>query len=369
MLLCVGCDDTLAHGHGNPVPYPFPPNTRTVGGMRSPMQYIRGVRHPEGYHGRGRTKAYFEGWYIKLVSADLSQRWALIPGIFRGDSSAGSVDEAFIQVLDGVTGRSWYFPFAPDEFAADENRLAVTIGGNRFDQSGVMLDLPMISGSLWYSTPIDPYPVTLRRPGIMGWYGYLPFMECFHGIVSSGHELAGTLVIEDRLTEFTGGRGYIEKDWGTAFPESYVWLASNHLTDDGGAEIAGSLVASCAIIPGVGRTFRGSIVALKYPDRLSTWATWNGSRDDELTIDDSHVRWRMHGPDGTLSLRAERTRGGLLHAPLRSAMHRRVEETLDARIEFSHVGKDGTTIAAGTGECAGMEVFGDTARLTTMRQR
>ncbi len=336
--------------------------------MRSPMQYVRGVRHPEGYHGRGRKSGFFEGWYIKLVSPELSQRWALIPGIFRGDSSDGSADEAFIQVLDGVSGRSWYFPFAADEFEAAESRMAVTIGGNRFDQSGVMLDLPMISGSLWYSTPIAPYPVTLRRPGIMGWYGYLPIMECFHGIVSFGHGLAGTLDIEDHLVEFTGGRGYIEKDWGTAFPSSYVWLASNHLRDTAGAEIAGSLVASCAIIPGVGRTFRGSIVALKYPDHLATWATWNGSRDDELTIDDSHVRWRMHGPDGTLTMRAERTRGGLLHAPLRSAMHRRVEETLDATIEFEHVARDGTTVAAGIALCAGMEVFGDTARLMALRQ-
>ncbi len=274
--------------------------------MRSPMQYFRGVRHPEGYHGRGRIRAFFEGWYIKLASPDLSQRWALIPGIFRGDSTDGSVDEAFIQVLDGVSGRSWYFPFAPDEFAASEDRMAVTIGANRFDKSGVMLDLPMISGSLSYATPIDPYPVTLRRPGIMGWYGYLPIMECFHGIVSFGHDLAGTLVIEDKIVEFADGRGYIEKDWGTAFPSSYVWLASNHLRDAAGAEIAGSLVASCAIIPGVGRTFRGSIVALRYPDRLATWATWNGSRDDELTIDDSHVRWRIHGPDGTRVLAPRR---------------------------------------------------------------
>ena len=336
--------------------------------MRSPMQYLRGVRHPEGYHGRGRTKAFFEGWYIKLVSPDRSQRWAVIPGIFRGDGSAGSVDEAFIQVLDGLSGRSWYFPFAADEFSADEGRLAVTIGGNRFDQSGVMLDLPIISGSLWYATAIAPYPVTLRAPGIMGWYGYLPVMECFHGIVSFGHDLAGTLTIEDRLVEFTGGRGYIEKDWGTAFPSSYVWLASNHLSDASGVDIAGSLVASCAIIPGVGRTFRGSIVALKYPHSLATWATWNGSRDTEFMIDDAEVRWRMQGRDGTLTLHAKRTRGGLLHAPLRSAMHRRVEETLDAVVRFEHVAADGTTVAAGVAACAGLEVFGDTARLTSLRQ-
>jgi hypothetical protein len=68
-----------------------------------------------------------------------------------------------------------------------------------------------------------------------------------------------------------------------------------------------------------------------------------------------------------LELDAERVRGGLLHAPLRTAMHQRVEETIDARIAFRHLDHDGNTLLAGTADCAGLEVFGDTARLLAMR--
>jgi len=67
--------------------------------MRSLSSYITGVRHPEGFHGEGRTKNFFEGWYFKFVSQDQSQRWAVIPGIFRG-LGGESRDEAFVQVLD-----------------------------------------------------------------------------------------------------------------------------------------------------------------------------------------------------------------------------------------------------------------------------
>ncbi|HNP16267.1 MAG TPA: hypothetical protein PKI99_07385, partial [Terrimesophilobacter sp.] len=69
---------------------------------------------------------------------------------------------------------------------------------------------------------------------------------------------------------------------------------------------------------------------------------------------------------GVLDLTAERVRGGLLHAPLRTAMHQRVEETLDARIQFRHTDHHGRVLIEGVGECAGLEVFGDTERLLAL---
>ncbi len=328
--------------------------------MRTPVDYVRGVRHPEAYHGHGMTRGYFEGWYVKLVNADLAQRWAVIPGVFRGLADAdGDHDEAFVQVLDGLTGRSWYHRFEPEEFSAQTGRFAVTVGANRFDAHGVDLDLPQLRGSIRYSTPLTPWPVTLREPGIMGWYGLVPFMECFHGIVSFGHRLHGTLEVEGVATDFDGGKGYIEKDWGKAFPAGYVWMASNHIDSDEEA----SFIGSVAIIPWLGRPFRGYIAGLRHSGRLHRWTTYNRARERRLDIDDSHVRWSLAGKDGVLELEAERVRGGLLHAPLRTAMHQRVEETLDARITLRHRDNDGRTLLEGTARAAGLEVFGDTERL------
>ncbi|MCK7537696.1 MAG: tocopherol cyclase family protein [Marinilabiliales bacterium] len=31
-----------------------------------------------------------------------------------------------------------------------------------------------------------------------------------------------------KMADFSGGRGYIEKDWGHSFPSAYVWMQSNH---------------------------------------------------------------------------------------------------------------------------------------------
>ena len=331
--------------------------------MQSPVAFFRGVRHPEAFHGTGIRNNFFEGWYIKLATPDLSQRWAVLPGIFRGlktDAAAGtSRDEAFVQILDGSTGRSWFHTFNADEFVAATDRFDVRVGGNHFDATGVTLDLPQLKGRIDYATPMQPWPVTLASPGIMGWYGLVPFMECFHGVVSFGHGLTGTLKVEGKSQSFKGGRGYIEKDWGKAFPAGYVWMHSNHLTGDADA----SLVASVAIIPWVGRAFRGFIVGFRHHGKLHKWTTYNGSHEELLSITDSQVRWALHGPDGRLELTADRVRGGLLHAPLRTAMHQRVEETLDATIHFKHTDSEGKVLLEGTGKCAGMEVFGDLEEL------
>lgn len=329
--------------------------------MQSPLAFYRGVRHPEAFHGQGKTNNFFEGWYIKLVSADTKQRWAVIPGIFRGLKSDGenSVDQAFVQVLDGKTGRSWFHEFPIEAFKAETEEFRVSVGDNHFDSHGVTLNLPQLKGTIKYATPIDPWPVTLASPGIMGWFGLVPFMECFHGVVSFGHALQGTLEVEGSKTSFDAGRGYIEKDWGKAFPAGYVWMASNHIEDATDA----SLIASAAIIPWLRSSFRGFIIGFKHNGKLHRWSTYNGAKEAELVIDDSHVRWKIDGADGRLELRAERVRGGLLHAPLRTAMYQRVEETLDATIEIKHLDKAGAVLYEGKAVCAGLEVFGDIEKL------
>ncbi len=335
--------------------------------MTGPFAFVRGLRRPAAFHGAGETHGFFEGWYVKLVSAERDQRWAVIPGIFRGlDGGDGHRrDEAFVQVLDGTTGRSWYHVYPVGDFEASSEVFDVRVGGSHFSATGATLDLPQLSGRVDFTTELDPWPVTWRSPGIMGWYGLVPFMECYHGVVSFGHGLEGTIAVEGTPASFVGGRGYLEKDWGRAFPSGYVWLHSNHIDADASA----SLIASVALIPWVRSTFRGFIVGLVHHGRLHRWATYNRSVERLLSIDDSHVRWALDGPDGTLELSAERVRGGLLHAPLRTAMHQRVEETLDARIAIRHVDASGRVLLEGVGSCAGMEVFGDIDRLLATKGR
>lgn len=332
--------------------------------MRTLGQYVTGLRHPEGFHGQGRDSGFFEGWYIKLVSEDRTQRWAVIPGVFLGIGNSNA-RESFIQILDGATGRSWYHRFEVSEFSAAEDSFEVRIGNNHFSSTGVTLDLPQLKGRINFTSELDPWPVKISAPGIMGWFGAVPFMECFHGVVSLGHSLNGTLEIEGKSQSFDSGRGYIEKDWGKAFPSGYVWLHSNHIDTDPEA----SLIGSVAIIPWVGKPFRGFIVGLKHSGKLHRWTTYNSGKELELSITDEEISWALTSPDGRLELSAQRVRGGLLHAPIRTEMHQRVDETLDAVIQLRHTDVSGEVLLEGRGLVGAMEVHGDLTRLLALGKR
>ena len=332
--------------------------TRLASAPARLVDRVRTTMHPEGFHGRHERAGFFEGWYVKLVSADRKHRLAVIPGVFLGLEGG---DEAFVQVLDGRTGDSSYVRFDPDAFDARPDRFDVRVGPNRFSSSGVELDLPEVrlAGAVSFGQPLHPWPVTLRSPGIMGWYAWVPFMECYHGVVSFDHTLEGSLVHNGEPWDLTDGRGYLEKDWGRAFPAGYVWMQTNHFSRP-----RVSLSASVALIPWLRGEFRGFIVGLWVDGTLVRFTTHTGARTTDLRVDDAHVRWALRSRDGaTLQIEAERRRGGLLHAPIRTEMHRRVEETLDARVHVRLRDPSGRTVLDDTGECAGLEVHGDLDRL------
>ena len=145
--------------------------------------YVAGLLNPSGYHGGKRAKGHFEGWYVKMVSADREVRLAVIPGIFLAQDGDGP-HEAFVQVLDGATSKSWYVPYPVEEFEASAAGFEVRVGPNTFDASGVHLELPDVGlfGDIGFTSELDGWPVSWTSPGAMGPYAYVPFMECFHGV-------------------------------------------------------------------------------------------------------------------------------------------------------------------------------------------
>ncbi|MGB8020968.1 MAG: tocopherol cyclase family protein [Candidatus Nanopelagicales bacterium] len=336
--------------------------------MPGPLSVLR----PAGFHGsrqlrahargRRRRRSFFEGWYVKLVDADRGTRLAVIPGVFLSED--GSVAEAFVQVLDGSTGATAYHRFHLAEFRAERHRFDVRIGANRFDAAGMHLDLPGLRAEVRFG-PVVPWPVTLRSPGAMGWYAWVPTMECYHEVVSLDHDLIGWIDDGSGRRDLAGGRGYIEKDWGTAFPQGYVWMQTNHFGMPGA-----SLVASTALIPWRWSAFRGDLVALRVPGGpaagLHRFTSYTRARTVDLEVSDSGVRWALRSPQGErLELHATtwgRT-AGLLHAPVRIQMHQRVAETLDGTVEVRLLDTRGRTRFEGVGQCAGIEVHGSIDRL------
>ncbi len=323
--------------------------------MQHYLRRWRSIWNPDMYHGWGKQRRFFEGWYFKLVDPAGNYALAVIPGIAIG---ADGQQHAFIQVLDGKQCRAEYFRFSSADFRPSDRRFELQLGDNFFSGDRLRLALPGLKGELRLHHPY-PWPRMLGAPGIMGWYSFVPFMECYHGVVSMDHELEGTLEIAGRQVAFTGGKGYAEKDWGRSFPSSWIWMQSNHFDSDATA----SLMASVARIPWLNSHFIGYIVGFLLNGRLYRFATYTGAMM-KAGLAGKEVRLQFRDRRYRLVITARQGKGGQLHSPLSGEMTGKVNESMQGIIQVQ-LFEGNAMLFAGTGRHAGLEVAGPAGELLT----
>ena len=321
-------------------------------------RYLNGVLDPDRYHGFGKRGPFFEGWYFKLVNSTGDQRWTVIPGVYIGAKPEDS--HSFIQVMNGVNGKANYINFPFDQFRSDEKRFHTTVGRNEFSAKRIHLEIEndeiLIEGDLTFNG-LTPWPVTWLSPGIMGWFAWVPGMECYHGVVSLDHEIMGSLRINGQATDFSCGRGYIEKDWGKAMPKAWIWSQCNHFNKP-----HTSLTMSVAVIPWGPATFDGFIVGLLIDGTLHRFATYTGARIEKKTVSENNVTLIFRDRKKRVEIFARRIGGGQLKAPTVTQMDRRISETLSSEIDvILSVRENGTwhKVFEDSGRYAGLEVVGD----------
>lgn len=237
---------------------------------------------------------FFEGCYYKHQKGE--QTLCLIAGRTR--------EEKFIQVI--TRDFSSQIPFSE---------------GNCFSKKGVILDIHTeelnLTGKIRYEhlSPI--------RYDIMGPFRFFP-MECRHGIVSMRHELKGAVTLNGEKMDFTGGVGYIEKDSGTSFPKSYLWVQA---VDEYRPY---TVMVSVADIPFGGIHFRGCICVIQCGGREYRLATYLGVRVLVCTKDRLLLKQRSY----TLEVKIREGSGFSLRAPQQGQMKRTIRETAACPAEF-----------------------------------
>lgn len=307
---------------------------------------------PIAFQGSNRTRSYFEGWYFKLVVPDQNMAYALIPGISYDADGKG---EAFLQVLDGVAANSRYLPYPSEEFQGATDRLDVRIGPHHFSTDGVWVDIPDLRIDVRFRN-LHPWKKRWYAPGIMGPFGFLPRMQCYHGLVSYHHELSGTITVGEVAHDVAGGVGYAEKDWGSGFPRAWVWCQSNHFT---GATGPMSLMASVAHIPFGPTSFVGHLATFLYEGEVFLYTTWARSRVQCEFIEGnggSSVRLQFKNADSELVITGFPAPGGDLLSPVSGdGMAGKINESLQAELAVA-LWRKGQLAYEGVGSWAGLEV-------------
>lgn len=316
---------------------------------------IKKIWKPEIFQRHGKKRKYFEGWYYKLVDKDSRNILAVIPGISIDESSNSS--HSFIQIIMGKTCESHYVRFNLEEFQYSKNNFEIKIGENYFSPNKIMLnirdDAITLNGELRFEG-LTTWPVKCLSPGIMGWYAFVPQMECYHGVVSINHSIKGSLEVNNKKVDFSDGKGYIEKDWGSSFPKAWVWMQSNHFKDYGT-----SVIASIARIPWLTGEFTGFIIGILHNERLYRFATYTGARLEELSVNNNGVKVVVSNKKHVLELDAIKESGGELFSPNLGVMDGRISESLQSRINvrlYERSNRRKELILEDTGQNTGMEI-------------
>lgn len=314
------------------------------------IKRLQSLFSPEQYHGWGRNRRYFEGWYYKVVNADESKAFAFIPGVAMDEKGS---KQAFIQVLDGKRKTAEYIRFDSGDFKPVPGKFEIHVADNSFMMNKIKLNLPAIKGELSFENQV-PWPTSWRSPGIMGPYSFVPFMECYHGILSMDHSIAGSLKIHGENVDFAGGRGYMEKDWGKSFPSAYTWMQTNHFSNPGI-----SFKSSVAKIPWIGSSFVGFIAGVWLYDRLFQFTTYNSTKLRRCLIDHEKVELALENANYLLEIFARREEATELASPIQGLMDGKIEESMCSEISVQLTDKKANkVILDDTGRNAALEVAG-----------
>lgn len=268
---------------------------------------------------------YFEGWYFKCSTAD--QTIAVIVG-----QATGSQRSAFIQIFMTGSSKSYYIPYEQVAFIYREEPFYIQLEENIFTERYMKLKINyedlVIEGRIEFDT-LTKLPQKFWKKGLMGPFAFLPFMECYHDVLSMNHKLKGTMQINGITYNFKGGKGYIERDWGTSFPSSYIWMQCNHFKQG-----SLSFMLAIASIPFLGTTFTGFLCCLSIKGQARIFATYTGARIEQFNKDDKGIDIIIRQGKERIHVHTHNREGSLLKAPNKGAMKRTIYETLESKIEL-----------------------------------
>ncbi|MDF2675607.1 MAG: hypothetical protein K0R09_3879, partial [Clostridiales bacterium] len=156
--------------------------------------------------------------------------------------------------------------------------------------------------------------------------------------------------------DFTGGKVYIEKNWGKAFPYSYIWVQGNSFEKEQAA-------LSCSIghIPFPVKSFTGFLIGIHVKGEFYKFTTINNS---SLSVDCQEDRVILETHNKRYFLRVEAIYEGNtfidLLAPRDDNMVPIARETLQGKITVSlYDKKRDELLLSGSSSAAGIEFSGD----------
>lgn len=270
------------------------------------------------------NRCHFEGWYFKCSTQ--GHTLAIIVG-----RAKEKFEEAFIQVIKSGDSKSYYIPYDTKTFSYQEEPFSLRVGSSIFTEDYMYLNIQgsiSIKGIIYFDSFIKLSQKVWKK-GLMGPFGYLPLMECYHDVVSMRHALWGKLLINDYIVNFENGEGYIERDWGTSFPNSYLWMQCNHFNQS-----SLSIMLAIADIPFLACNFRGFLCVISIENETRIFATYTGAKIEKIINEEDGISVCIRQGKEVIQVKTSYDKGHMLKAPNKGAMRGTVYEVLDGKMQL-----------------------------------
>jgi len=270
--------------------------------------------------------AAFEGWFCKIDDDNNGLMFSIIWGY----STHKQTKHAFIQYQDNIKHDTTYISYPIEELKWKTDPFVLQIGKNQLSEEGMTLDFVMdsipVRGAFHFGN-FTPIKKSVLKPNIMGWLTYFP-NECNHSIISMKHEISGNLQIGNKSWKIWKACGFLEKDWGTGFPDEYVWVQAN---DWGNS----SVVFSYASVPMLGKHGKGFFLVLHHEGKEHRFTSIEGSKLSEFHVTKDSFFATIEKKGVRLELKARQRNPVSLVSPIQGEMKSYIKESLEGTLELT----------------------------------
>lgn len=300
------------------------------------------------------SKNRFENWYFKLVDIRKENTLGILIGIHKTQRE----DEAFVQVIGNGISENICINYPLESVKSKETE--IQIGDNLLGLQQITLNIQKegfkLRGELILSNH-KQLKQSLWLPGLMGPYKYLPFLESYHEVVSLQHTLMGSLWLNERQIIFNEGKGYIERDWGRAFPNVWLWAQCNHFKRQ---DVA--LMIGVARLPIFFNYYTCFAIPIYYKGQVEIFSNYNGGHLAKLYRYKGYVHLIVTQKNKILDIKIYGSDEVSCVTSRSSHMIRDVYACDTAKIELL-ITENGKTVFEEVGILCELEMGGNTSKL------
>ncbi len=301
-----------------------------------------------GFQGSRKSKAYFEGWYIRLSSDRHGWNCSLIPGIAidpKGET------HAFLQFIES-SGSSHYMAYPREAFKLNPEKLCIQFEGNIISEERIYVDLTSRGLSLkidLVGSDLPRFSDRFHAMNVMGILGQMPQLPCYHHLIHMDLPVNGHISWSGNTYNFKNASAYMEKDWGRSFPSTWHWIQRSSFQD-----CEGVLSAVASHVPFGKLKVPAGMAALQIDGEQYFWSsawghTWNFDSGEKRSI------YRFLNARHILELEVEAGVSAPLIAPIKGAMERTIYESINSSVHLQVRQTGGRTIHESRTQNAGYE--------------